>query len=139
MAERRLAPSLIWLAMLVALSVAAAAVSGVVLYLQSRDLAQTRAEAVTGGIPSRGKIAIGRYGCGACHAIPGVWGANGQVGPDLASLVLRTEIAGSYPNDPEVLVRWLMDPQALRPGSGMPDQGVTEADARDIAAYLYAR
>jgi cytochrome c2 len=36
------------------------------------------------------------------------------------------------------MVRWLMHPQALIPGTGMPELGMTERDARDIAAYLYA-
>jgi hypothetical protein len=30
-----------------------------------------------------------------------------------------------------------MDPVALKPQTGMPSQGVTEAEARHIAAYLY--
>jgi cytochrome c2 len=30
-----------------------------------------------------------------------------------------------------------MSPQEMEPGTAMPDVGVTEADARDMAAYLY--
>ncbi|PRY20191.1 hypothetical protein CLV70_12572 [Pseudosporangium ferrugineum] len=30
-----------------------------------------------------------------------------------------------------------MDPQAVEPGTAMPDLGVTSTDARDIAAYLF--
>jgi cytochrome c1 len=41
------------------------------------------------------------------------------------------------PNTPENLVRWLRDPQKLNPRTAMPDLGVTERDAQDIAAYLY--
>jgi cytochrome c1 len=66
-----------------------------------------------------------------------VSGANGKVGPDLTHVGARAEIAGTLANDPELMVRWLMHPQALKPGSGMPEQGVTERDARDMAAYLY--
>lgn len=34
------------------------------------------------------------------------------------------------------MVRWLRNPQAVTPRTLMPNLGVTEADARDIAAYL---
>jgi cytochrome c1 len=48
-------------------------------------------------------------------------------------------LAGRLPNERDNLVRWLREPQALKPGSAMPDLGVTERDARDIAAYLLRR
>jgi cytochrome c len=38
-----------------------------------------------------------------------------------------------------MMVRWIRHPQQLVPGSGMPDQGVTGREARDLAAYLYAQ
>jgi cytochrome c1 len=40
------------------------------------------------------------------------------------------------PNTPENMVRWLREPQAVNPRSAMPDLGVSEGDARDIAAFL---
>jgi hypothetical protein len=33
-------------------------------------------------------------------------------------------------------VRWLRSPQQIKPHSAMPDLGVTEQDAIDMAAYL---
>lgn len=92
-----------------------------------------------GGDPDRGRTAILGYGCVSCHVIPGLPEARARVGPDLDDLATRRLIAGQHPNQPEVLVRWLQEPQTMRPGSGMPDLGVTEQDARDIAAYLYER
>jgi cytochrome c len=92
-----------------------------------------------GGDPDRGRTAILGYGCVSCHVIPGLPEARARVGPDLDNLATRRLIAGQHPNQPEVLVRWLQEPQTMRPGSGMPDMGVTEQDARDIAAYLYER
>ena len=47
-------------------------------------------------------------------------------------------IAGVLPNTPENLVHWLRSPQAVVPGNAMPDVGLSDAQARDIAAYLYA-
>jgi mono/diheme cytochrome c family protein len=86
--------------------------------------------------PRRGETAIHQYACATCHRIPGVVGANAPVGPPLDGFATRTMLAGRLPNDRDTLVRWLRDPQALKPGSAMPDLGVTERDARDIAAYL---
>ena len=134
---RRVPSSLIWLALLFGLSVAVAIVSGAVLYWQTQASARTRAEGITHGSATAGQLAIGRYGCGGCHVIPGVAGAQGAVGPTLAKIATRAEIAGKLPNDPEAMVRWLMHPQHVSPGSGMPEMGVTERDARDMAAYLY--
>ena len=95
------------------------------------------AVAVPGGNAVQGHEAIQRYGCGSCHIIPGVPGANGRVGPSLAGFAERKTVAGVVPNTPENLVRWLQNPQAVKPGTAMPNLGVTEADARNIAAYLY--
>jgi cytochrome c1 len=63
--------------------------------------------------------------------------ANGNVGPPLARIGDRTYIAGMLRNTPANVVRWIREPQAVIPGNAMPNMGVSEADARDIAAYLY--
>ena len=94
---------------------------------------------VPGGDPGRGQQAIVRYGCGACHVIPGVAGANGKVGPYLTNLSDRQIIAGRLSNSPDNLEHWIEDPQGVSPGTAMPYMGVTDADARDIAAYLYSQ
>ena len=90
-----------------------------------------------GGDPARGKSQIAAYGCGSCHVIPGVGGANGLVGPPLSKFAHRAFIAGEVPNTSDFLVRWISVPQAIEPGTAMPNLGVSEAQARDIAAYLY--
>ena len=86
--------------------------------------------------PERGIVALRQYGCATCHRIPGVVGADTPVGPPLAHLAPRRFIAGAVSNDADGLMRWLRDPQALHAGSAMPDLGVTDRDARDMAAYL---
>jgi cytochrome c len=92
---------------------------------------------VPDGNPAMGKLAIERYGCGTCHAIPGVRGANGTVGPPLDRFGRRGYIAGRLPNNGPNLIRWIQRPQQVEPGTAMPDAGVTDVDARDIAAYLF--
>lgn len=96
---------------------------------------QVAAQAV--GDAGRGARLISAYGCGACHQIPGISGANGLVAPPLTAMGRRTLIAGLLPNTPPEMIRWLQTPQAVVPGNGMPNMGMSEHDARDIAAYLY--
>ena len=90
------------------------------------------------GDAERGAALIGAYGCGACHVIPGVANAEAKVGPSLEDWAERSLIAGKLRNRPAVLVRWLVDPPAMIPGTGMPDQGVTPEEAVHMAAYLYS-
>ncbi|HLG71405.1 MAG TPA: c-type cytochrome [Chloroflexota bacterium] len=93
--------------------------------------------AIANASPERGKQTIESYGCGSCHVIPGVTGARGMAGPPLISWSRRGIIAGHLPNTPDNLVAWIVDPPKYSPGTAMPKLGVSEAEARDIAAYLY--
>ncbi|MFD1786210.1 c-type cytochrome [Sphingomonas floccifaciens] len=116
-----------------------AAASGAILYLQTRHAARTQADAMTAGSWRRGELAIARYQCGSCHIIPGISGATGAVGPDLTGVGTRAIIAGDQSNDPVALARFIAHPQRVRPGGAMPEMGVSDGEARDIAAYLYAQ
>ena len=99
----------------------------------------TKVPVVAGGSAERGAIAIKRYGCAACHTIPGIETAQGLVGPPLNGVAQRVYIAGVLPNQSENLVKWIMDPPAVDPKTAMPMLGISERDARDMAEYLYAR
>lgn len=85
---------------------------------------------------AQAKRLMTRLGCGACHEIPGVTGADGRIGPPLGGMADRTYIAGMVRNTPESMERWLRDPQAVSPGNAMPNVGATPAEARVMAAYL---
>jgi cytochrome c2 len=95
------------------------------------------AAALTGGDPDKGMAAIGRYGCGSCHDIPGIRAAHGAVGPPLGGIAARAYLAGRLSNTPGHMMQWIRHPQHVEPGTAMPEMGVTEGDARDIAAFLY--
>ncbi len=77
-----------------------------------------------------------QYQCGTCHVIPGVNAAKGSVAVTLESFGRRSYIAGHVPNNNNNLVRWIVDPAAVVPGTLMPSMGVTADDARAIADYL---
>lgn len=92
---------------------------------------------VAGGNADRGKRDIQAFGCGSCHMIPGIDDARGTVGPPLMYFGRRVYIAGEVPNTPALLMQWIQSPQSIEPKTAMPTLGVTESQARDMAAYLY--
>jgi len=96
------------------------------------------APAVAGGDPKQGQHLIAQYQCAACHQIPEVPGAHGNAGPPLDAFGRNSYIAGGIPNVPDNLIRWLDNPQAMKPGTLMPDVGVSPEEARHMAAYLYS-
>jgi cytochrome c1 len=101
------------------------------------DKEQPVAMVYTGGNAERGSKIIDKYRCGACHTIPGIPGGNGLVGPPLFFFGRRTMIAGELPNNPDNLVLWIRSPKSVEPKTAMPELGLSEQEARDVAAYLY--
>jgi cytochrome c1 len=97
------------------------------------------ASVITQGDASRASPIIRRYGCSGCHSIPGIPGADGQVGGSLAEIRKRVYVGGVVNNSADNLVQWIVSPQSFSPRSAMPATGISEAEARDVAAYLYAR
>jgi cytochrome c1 len=81
---------------------------------------------------------IQQKGCPACHTIPGIPGANGTIGPNLGGVASRPTIAGGVVqnNGPDDIKRWIMNPPALKPGTIMPNLGLTDQEATNIVAYL---
>ena len=63
--------------------------------------------------------------------------SGGGIGPDLTHFGSRKTIAGGIlPNTAENLARWLKDPTALKPGSLMPDQKLSDPEVAALVAYL---
>jgi mono/diheme cytochrome c family protein len=88
------------------------------------------------GDPDRGVAAMQQYACTTCHTIPGMVGAAAHVGPPLSGIGDRKYLGGLLPNSPENMVKWIRHPREISPQSLMPDLGVSEEHARDMAAYL---
>jgi cytochrome c2 len=85
-----------------------------------------------------GVAGVTRYGCGSCHTIPGVPGADGRVGPSLASFGKQQYVAGELNNTPDNLIRWIQHPRSVNEKTVMPELGVTAEDARNISILLYS-
>lgn len=75
-------------------------------------------------------------GCAGCHTIRGTE-ASGTIGPDLTHLASRQTIAAdTLPNTPANLLRWVEDPQGVKPGAKMPGLGLGAARFHAIVDYL---
>jgi cytochrome c oxidase assembly factor CtaG/cytochrome c551/c552 len=120
-------------------NIARAAVVLIVFVLSSCKGADSAhaASLVVGGDAERGVAAIRKYGCASCHTIPGVRDSKALVGPSLEGIAARSYVAGVLSNTPEHLIQWIRNPQAVDNKTAMPNVGVTDRDARDIATYLY--
>lgn len=110
---------------------------GIVLVLAGCGAESERSPFAIAGDPERGRLLLWQYGCGACHHIPGVVSANGNVGPPLVKVGHQVYLAGVLPNTPENLIRWIRAPQEIDPLTAMPDLKVPQPQALDMAAYLY--
>lgn len=118
----------------------AAAGSGLLLAVSGTGCGPgTTHASVPGGDVGHGKQLIQYYGCGACHQISGISGANGHVGPSLENYAAGRFIAGKLPNTAANLERFVESPQQVIPGGQMPDLQIGPNGARDIAAYLYSQ
>lgn len=105
------------------------------LALACHPVAEDRVGPFTGDV-QRGRQLANDVGCGACHVIPGVAGARGEVGPSLRRIGRRGYIAGRAPNTEAAMVRFLLAPATVAPGTAMPALGLEPQQARDIAAFL---
>jgi cytochrome c2 len=115
-------------------------VSGMVDFAERKTTKRNHdiAVALTGGDPARAPALIRRYGCGGCHTISAIRGADGQVAAPLDHLRKRVYIAGVVQNTPANMVRWIVSPRTVSPRTAMPETGITEDEARHVAAFLFA-
>ncbi len=99
-------------------------------------MATQRAPAVEAvGPAAEGQQVYARSACVGCHTVRGL--SAGVVGPDLTHFGSRRTVgAGLLPATPENVAAWVRDPAALKPGVKMPALGLSEAEARAVAAYL---
>lgn len=74
--------------------------------------------------------------CVNCHTVRGT-PADGTFGPDLTHLMSRKTIgAGVAENNEENLLKWVTDPQTVKPGCHMPSMHLPPEDVQTIVSYL---
>lgn len=98
-------------------------------------VAGQQAVPATAAAVADGAALFARSACVGCHTIRGV--SAGVIGPDLTHFGSRgTVAAGILPSTLDNVAAWVKDPQALKPGVKMPALGLTDEQARAVAAYL---
>ena len=92
---------------------------------------------VAAGDAERGKdIFLNQQICWSCHSIDGTK-AQGKVAPrPLTTFSAYEQIAQAIPNTAENLATWLRDPQAVKPGTQMPNLNLKPQEIADLVAYL---
>lgn len=90
-----------------------------------------------GADAGRGRAIVQATGCASCHVIPGISWPKGRVGPSLEGFAGRALLPGGHVNSPENLTGFVKDAPAYAPDGGMPPIPLSEAEARDVAAFLY--
>ncbi len=92
------------------------------------DSGALQSETLNAVAATRGKeLFYSKYACQSCH-IADYKKDKGYVGPALADVGDRLTPAWIY--------KWLQDPQALVPGTSMPNAHLTDDEARDLTAFL---
>src|SRR6266542_783406 len=75
--------------------------------------------------------------CVGCHTIDKTT-AQGKIGPNLTHLMSKKSIAGGAlsPVNEENLTRWVSNPPAVKPGTLMPNLGLSQQQVHDIVLFL---
>ena len=101
-----------------------------------RWIQEQRQPAIVGSAVSHGQRVFETTACINCHTVAGTV-ANGRFGPDLTHLMSRDTIAaGAAKNTPENLRQWILNPDAIKPGSLMPAMQLSDQELDALTAYL---
>lgn len=74
--------------------------------------------------------------CATCHTITGT-PAGATNGPNLTHVANRRTIAsGTLPNTHDDLLRWIYNPQAIKPGTQMPQSNLPPEALQNLVSYL---
>ncbi len=88
------------------------------------------------GQAAKGEQEFMSLACVGCHTVNGT-AAQGKVGPNLTHLGSRFTYAGGIGiNDYESMAAWLADPQAIKPGTIMPNLHLSQSQIADLVAFL---
>lgn len=92
-------------------------------------------EEITDPVAQEGKELFEANNCMACHAIGS---SPAAVGPNLTNFANRTTLAGIEDMTKENIVKWLMDPESMKPGNKMTGNypELSEDEANSIAEFL---
>jgi cytochrome c2 len=99
---------------------------------------------MAGADRARGRELLDVKGCGVCHEMTGTAPLQGALLPSAAAVgdlarAVRLAPDLRFTRDrwtPSSLVAWLLDPQQIKADTLMPKMGLSQDEARSLAAYL---
>ncbi|MFZ1890444.1 MAG: cytochrome c oxidase subunit II [Candidatus Binataceae bacterium] len=90
----------------------------------------------TAGVAAQGAQIFREQTCINCHTVAGTLG-NQRIGPDLTHLADRSTIAaGAAANTPANLLKWLENPNVIKPETHMPNFQLSDTQAQALVAYM---
>ena len=101
--------------------------------------AQGEPAAKVAGDANTGKTLLTTKGCIACHTAAGVDGAVGTIGPSLNGIgnaTSRPKLADGEANTAASIRGWIKSPNTKKPGTLMPNLGLSDKEADDLTAFL---
>ena len=101
------------------------------------DSAKKEAERLSSPETKAGRELFFSLPCVGCHTIKGT-AAAGKVGPELTYVASKKSIAGGIlsPVNEENLGKWLQNPPAIKPGTLMPNLGLSQQQISDLTSFL---
>jgi cytochrome c oxidase subunit 2 len=86
---------------------------------------------------TKGRETFLSLACVGCHTVKGTT-AGGKIGPELSNVASKKSIAGGVisPVNEENLTRWIKNPPAAKPGTLMPNLGLSDEQVHDIVQWL---
>lgn len=102
------------------------------------DEAKTRANRFTSEEAKRGRELFRSLACAGCHTIDGLTAGKFQGAPNLTHVASQKSIVGGLlsPVNEENLRRWISNPPAVKPGTTMPNLGLSEQQVTDLVNFL---
>ncbi len=102
------------------------------------DAAKVEAERFNSPEAARGRELFRSLACAGCHTIRNFTAGRFPGAPDLTNVASKKSIVGGLlsPVDEANLRRWIANPQAVKPGTAMPNLGLSEQQVTDLVNFL---
>jgi cytochrome c oxidase subunit 2 len=102
------------------------------------DEAKVRANRFASEETKRGRELFRSLACAGCHTIDRLTGGKFPGAPNLTHVASQQSIVGGLlsPVNEENLRRWISNPPAVKPGTAMPNLGLSEQQVTDLVNFL---
>jgi len=98
-------------------------------HVDNQDISERITSALSNSV-EKGLIIFKSKACESCH------NEKSEIAPSLTGFSRRDQIAGTVKNTTDNLRIWLKNPQAVKPGTMMPNLYLSDDDVEVLIAYL---